>query len=74
MNYYQKAENALKFYKGYKGNTKEEVDALFEEFERLKAITNQQKIEEKIQISDFCKFKRKNLIDDDSFLNVFKPI
>lgn len=64
----------MKFYKGYKGDTKEEVDALFRELERLKAITNHQKIEEKIQISDFCKFKRKYLFGEKSFLIVFKPI
>ncbi|XP_055304279.1 uncharacterized protein LOC129569467 [Sitodiplosis mosellana] len=49
----QKAEDALKYYKGYKGKSKQEDDELYKEFERLKSIANERKTEEKLQASDF---------------------
>lgn len=58
---FQKAENALKFYKGYKGKSKQEVDAIFKEFERQKSIASERKMEERIRPSDFCKFANINL-------------
>lgn len=53
--YLQKAEDALKFYKGYEGASKQEDDAIFKEFDRLKLIAYERKTEEKLQASDFCK-------------------
>lgn len=52
---FQKAESALKFYKGYKGNSKQEDEALSNEFERLKIIVNDRQSEEKVKLSDFSK-------------------
>lgn len=52
--YFQKAEAALKFYKGYKGKSQKEEIALYEEFERLKSIACERKTEEELQFSDFC--------------------
>lgn len=52
---FQKAEDALKFYRGYAGRSKEEENALYNEFEKLKTITNDRKTEHKIQATDFCK-------------------
>lgn len=52
----QEAENALKFYKGIKGKNKAESNAFRKEFERLESITSKQKNEEKLQVSDICKF------------------
>ncbi|XP_055304280.1 facilitated trehalose transporter Tret1-like, partial [Sitodiplosis mosellana] len=49
----QKAEAALKYYNGFKGKSKQEDDALYKEFERLKSIVNERKTEEKLQASDF---------------------
>lgn len=53
--HFQKAEQALKFYKGYKGGSEQEDDAILKELERLKSIANERKTEEKIRASDFCK-------------------
>lgn len=44
----------MKFYKGYKGKSKQEEDAFYKEFERLKLIANERSSEEKLQASDFC--------------------
>lgn len=52
---FQKAEKAMKFYKGYRGISEKEDKAFFEEFERLKSNPQGQKTREKIQASDFCK-------------------
>lgn len=57
----QKAESALKYYKGYKGKSSIEDDALFKEFERLKAISCEQKIDEKLHASDFCKYEERKI-------------
>lgn len=50
----QKAEHALKFYKGYKGENKAEDDAIYRELERLKSIASRKKEEAKFQVSDLC--------------------
>lgn len=68
----QKAEASLKYYKGYKGESQKEDDAIYKEFERLKAIVTEQKQEEKFVASEFCKqnkitFKPKNLVQTSSF-------
>lgn len=54
----QKAENALKWYKGYKRDANDhQADAAFDkEFERLKSIANEPKAKETTTIRDFCKF------------------
>lgn len=51
-----KAEKALKYYKGYKGQSQKEDDAFFKEFERLKAVITEQKQDEKFVAAEFCKF------------------
>lgn len=53
---FQRAENALKYYEGYEGKSAAEDDALFKEFEKLKAISCEQKIDEKLHAADFCKY------------------
>lgn len=55
MFHQQNAEKSLKYYKGYKGSSKEEEMAFYKEFERLKLIATEQKTEEKLQLSDFRK-------------------
>lgn len=52
----QRAEEALKFYKGYKGKDPMEDDAIAAELNRLRTVENEQKTSETLQISDFCKF------------------
>lgn len=52
---FQKAEKALKFYKGYKGKEEVEDYAIFKEIERLKLIASERKTEEKINAADFCR-------------------
>ncbi|XP_055295386.1 facilitated trehalose transporter Tret1-like isoform X2 [Sitodiplosis mosellana] len=47
------AENSLKFYKGYKGESNEEDEAIYKELERLKSIVHEQKAEVKLQASDY---------------------
>lgn len=51
----QKADDALRYYKGCKGKTIEEADSLLTELERLKAISDKQTNDEKVTFSDFCK-------------------
>lgn len=51
---FQKAESALKFYKGYKGSNQQEDNAIYKEFEKLKMINNDSKNDEKLQLTDFC--------------------
>lgn len=52
---FQKAEEALKFYKGYKGKDEGEDDAISREIERLKLIASERKTQEKINATDFCR-------------------
>ncbi|XP_031631805.1 facilitated trehalose transporter Tret1-like isoform X2 [Contarinia nasturtii] len=47
----KRAENALRFYKGYKGKNEQEM---YKELERLKVIANEQKSDEKMKMSDIC--------------------
>lgn len=51
----QKAEKSLKFYKGIKGDNIADQALFKAEFERLKSLANEQKVEENLQWSDFCK-------------------
>lgn len=51
----QKAEESLKFYKGYRGKDPMEDDAIAIELERLRTAESEQKTTESLQISDFCK-------------------
>lgn len=53
---FQKAEKALKYYKGCKGRTVAQSAALFEELERIKLLTNQRQNDKKFHFSDFCKY------------------
>ncbi|XP_055307284.1 facilitated trehalose transporter Tret1-like [Sitodiplosis mosellana] len=48
----KKAEDALKYYKGYRGESVEENIALYDELERLNRIVNERKSDEKLQASD----------------------
>lgn len=52
---FQKAENALKFYKGCKGETVTQSAALSKELDRLKALANERQADKKFHLSDFCK-------------------
>lgn len=52
---FQKAEKALKFYKSYKGKEEVEDNAISKEIERLKMIASEQKTDDKINASDFCR-------------------
>lgn len=52
----QKAEESLKFYKGYRGKDPMEDDAIAMELERLRSAGSDQKTTETLQMSDFCKF------------------
>ena len=52
----QKAESALKFYTGYKGGDPKEENAFCNELKRLKEITTGQKTEQKLTMSDICKW------------------
>lgn len=54
----KKAEKSLKYYKGRKGNTEEESVAFLDEFEKLKSIATEQKVEEKIGFKDICKLQK----------------
>lgn len=49
----QKAEKSLIYYKGYRGETEEENKAIKAEFDRLKAIASEKKVDEKIHLRDF---------------------
>lgn len=50
----KEAENALKYYKGYKGKSLEESRALTLEFQRLKNVIEQQRLEKRLQLNDLC--------------------
>lgn len=49
----QNAEQALKWYKGYKGDSEQEKIALEKEFARLQLLAKEQKEDDKIRFSDF---------------------
>lgn len=51
----QKAEDSLKFYKGFTGNSIDEHIAFNAEFHRLKSIANEQKADEKTPLRHICK-------------------
>lgn len=51
----KKAEESLKYYKGYEGKTIDETMAINVEFERLKAIASEQEADKKFVFKDFCK-------------------
>lgn len=51
----QKAEAALKYYKGYQGNDEAEYHAFCKEFEKLKTITNVQN-DSTLHMADFCMY------------------
>lgn len=50
----QEAQDSLKYYKSYKGETQLEIDAFNVEFERLKALEKERKEDNGTRISDFC--------------------
>lgn len=52
---FKKAEKALKYYKGVKGNNEKEEIALNSEFERLKSVVTKRKLNDKFRASDICK-------------------
>lgn len=52
----KKAEDALKFYKGFDRNNANDCIAISDEFERLKAIISDRKPDEKVHVKDLCKF------------------
>lgn len=56
----QKAEKSLKYYKGFRGDSSEEINAFAKEFERLKLIVARQQTEQKFQVSDLRKFSFSN--------------
>lgn len=51
--HFQKAENSLKYYKNYKGDSEQEKMALEKEFERLKMLADERKNDNEIRFSDF---------------------
>lgn len=55
----KRAENSLKYYKGCKGKCALQNCAIHNEMERLKLVESEQKVQEKLRISDFCKIKTK---------------
>lgn len=57
---FKKAEDALKFFKGFTGKDPREIEAINKEMERLKCIIKEQNNAEKLKLSDFCKFEKKN--------------
>lgn len=54
----QQAQGALMYYKSYKGKTEAEINAFNAEFERMKTIAHEQKIDEKLHFSDFSECHR----------------
>ncbi|XP_055299426.1 uncharacterized protein LOC129567002 [Sitodiplosis mosellana] len=53
----QKAQEALKYYKGYKGKTDAEINMFNIEFERMKSIAKEQQADEKLRVNDFTNRK-----------------
>lgn len=51
---FQKAENALKYYKGFKGKSEQEENAMNDEFERLKSVAMKRKSNDQFQASAVC--------------------
>lgn len=51
----QEAESALKYYKSYKGDTKEETLAIAMEFERMKKLAKREENSQRLQLADLCK-------------------
>lgn len=62
ISHLQKAEKALKFYKGCKGTTVAESTALTQELDRIKTVTNQRQADKKFHLIDFCKLNVKNYL------------
>lgn len=52
----QKAQNALKYYKQYKGKTEVEINVFNIEFERMKSIAHEHHADQMLRISDFSEF------------------
>lgn len=50
----KEAEDALKYYKGYKGESLKENQAFFTEFQRIKIVIEQQSLEKKWSLEDLC--------------------
>lgn len=46
----------MKFYKGIKDDNVADYELFRSEFERLKTLANEQKVEDKVQLSDFCEY------------------
>lgn len=66
--------DALKYYKGYKGDTEEEENALKREHERLRSIAREQQKDQSLHISDFSEcfkhsvvFKLGEIVDSRKF-------
>lgn len=53
---FQSAKDALKFYKGYKGNDPLEDNAIVLELDRLKMVENEQNTAERLKLADFCMY------------------
>lgn len=51
----QEAERSLRFYRNCNGQNKERELELIQEFDKFKAIAEQNEIAPKLEISDFCK-------------------
>lgn len=51
-NKFQKAEKSLKFYKGIKSDSAADYPIFKAEFERLKSLANEQKVDQKIHLKD----------------------
>lgn len=52
----QEAEKALKYYKGCKGSTVAEANALSKELDRIKITANERQADKKWHFSDICKY------------------
>lgn len=51
----KQAVKSLRYYKGYIGKSESEDAAIQDEMERLKSVESEQKMQEKLRMSDFCK-------------------
>lgn len=54
----KQAEKSLIHYKGFKGKSQLANSAIHDEMERLKSVESEQKVQEKLRMSDFCKIER----------------
>lgn len=54
------AKDSLKYYKGYQGKSEAEIDAFNAEFERMKSIAQEQKIDDKLRLRDLSEYKFSN--------------